>query len=399
MTINQQADLSQRQNFYCKIYVNDIELNPQNIISCTIREWIFDILPRIELIIMDDGVLSEAAVIKDNTIIHLIIGRDINDTELLEIEFIKQDHTIDTVSNKITNIMLTGLLKTTNTFFPVYNKAYRGSTSIDVVRSISSEMGLQFESSENMSTNDSMTWLQINQTNLQMIQHIIKRAYRSNDTMFCYASTNGKLNYKSLVLETNKSDNITAKLNLQKYSENILSEEDNNTIWYNSYDVKNIEGYANKTHANAIELNYIDFDSMQNKKQIISSRGPSFVNDALRSDQGQIIDQINYGFLFTKIRQKNVFNKYYEALVLNDHIKWGFFNQSLMININASKSVKLFDKVNLIVPSLLEDNINEVYSGEYIVGGIIHNISKSNIYRKQLSLHRPGTNRPEYGAT
>jgi hypothetical protein len=399
MPTNQVADVSQRQNFYCKLFINDVEIIPQNIISCTIREWIFDLLPRLELIIMDDGLLTEAKTLKDNTTIHLLFGRDINDDHLVEVEFIKQDHSVDIISNRITNITITGFLNTTNTFFPLYNRAFHNKSSVDVLRSIASEMNLTYETSQNLLTNDSMNWLQINQTNDKMIKHILKRSFKSNDTMFCYASINNKLNYKSLAIEANNTQTTNAKLDLRKYSDNVLQDEDRTTIWFNTYDIKNIEGFANRTAANAQKFSYLDYNTMQVQNQVVNSNIPTLVDDVVNSNTAQSVNYTNFGLLFTNVNQRNVFNKYFEAQILNEYIKWGFFNQSILININASKTVNLFDKIMLTLPSLIEENVNDVYSGEYIVGGILHNLSKNSIYRKQLSLHRAGINRSNFGVS
>jgi hypothetical protein len=397
MAINQQNDVSQRQNFYCKIFINDVELIPQNIISCTIRSWVFDFLPRLELIIIDDGLLTEVKPLKDNSTIHITFGRSINDEHLVDVEFTKQDHTIDVISNKITNIYLTGLLKTKNTFFPLYNRSFSKKTSKDVLKQIASDIGVKFITNHNFNTVDTMNWLQINQTNYDMVKHVLKHAYKADDTIFCYVDIEGKMNYTSLKTEADKVDIIPARLDLKKFSESILEDEDMSTLWYNTYDVKSIEGFSNLSKANGQRFSYFDGSSTEYKTQTISFNAPKLIDQEARSNKGETVEYTNFGQLFPNAKQKNVFNKYYEAQVLNDYVKWGFFNQSILINVNASKSINLFDKIAISIPSLIEQNNNDVYSGEYLVGGITHQLSKGNIYSKQISLHRAGTNKAEFG--
>ena len=70
----------------------------------------------------------------------------------------------------------------------------------------------------------------------------------------------------------------------------------------------------------------------------------------------------------------------------------GYFNYSVLLDINASIRLQLFDKVNLVVESLMTSEKDEVQSGEYIIGGIIHTFGNSTLYKKQISLHRNGYN-------
>jgi hypothetical protein len=71
----------------------------------------------------------------------------------------------------------------------------------------------------------------------------------------------------------------------------------------------------------------------------------------------------------------------------------------VVIQIDSECDVKLFDKINLVIPSLVSEEFNEVYSGMYLVGGIIHNVCINGIYKKMLSLHRNGMNKSEFVKT
>jgi hypothetical protein len=395
MTINQQNDVSQRQNFYCKLYINDIELIPQNIVSCVVRTWIFDILPRLELIILDDGVLTEIAPITDSTIIRISFSKNGDTSDIIDAEFIKQDHTVDNINNKISHISLTGIYKTSKTFYPLYNRSFHNKSSQNVLQTITREMGLTFVNVDNIKTTDNMNWLQINMCNYNMLKHVLDRAYKPNDAIFGYVDINNTFNITSLNSGLNKSDIKYAKYDINKYSATILDNKDIDTLWYNSYDIKNIEGYANNQFANGVMFSYFDYDerSIKNNKLLFND---TTVDNNIRSNNDPTIN-VNYGSLFTKIQQRNVFNKYYESQLLNKYKKWAFFNQSVLLNINSITDVNLFDKILLSIPSKIDNNINEVYSGEYIVGGIVYILSKNDIFRKQVSLHRVGTNKSDIG--
>ena len=67
----------------------------------------------------------------------------------------------------------------------------------------------------------------------------------------------------------------------------------------------------------------------------------------------------------------------------------------MFLNVNSQTIINIFDKVELIVPSLpIYDagSVNELIGGTYLVAGIIHHISKGGIYKKEISLHRNGFN-------
>ena len=62
-------DNSENQHFYAKVVLSDIngnsiEFPPRNIIYMVIREWVFadSFIPRIELIIHDDGTYTDIIV-------------------------------------------------------------------------------------------------------------------------------------------------------------------------------------------------------------------------------------------------------------------------------------------------------------------------------------------------
>ena len=60
--------------------------------------------------------------------------------------------------------------------------------------------------------------------------------------------------------------------------------------------------------------------------------------------------------------------------------------------VSISNKLNLFDRVNVEIDSLLpiESVRDEVHSGQYIVGGIIHQASKDSIYNNIVILFRNG---------
>ena len=102
---------------------------------------------------------------------------------------------------------------------------------------------------------------------------------------------------------------------------------------------------------------------------------------------------INFGFM----SNPNVFKDYYKALAQNQFYRYNLFSNTISMNINSSTDVKLFDRVNLGIPSTIfkGSGLNDVYSGDYLVTAITHYIGNGIEYQKQVMLSRNGINKAE----
>ena len=100
-------------------------------------------------------------------------------------------------------------------------------------------------------------------------------------------------------------------------------------------------------------------------------------------------------------QHSSVHNNYYLSMVQNDYVKQMFFSDYLQISIPADTDIRLFNRVTVVFPDSLHKQesviplIDKTNSGDYIVGGITHNISKDGPYSMILVLFRNGYNTPE----
>ena len=61
--------------------------------------------------------------------------------------------------------------------------------------------------------------------------------------------------------------------------------------------------------------------------------------------------------------------------------------------VNPTDRVKLMDIIKITIPSVISnDDINEVHSGKWLVGGITHALSIGGAYKRVLVLFRNGFN-------
>lgn len=395
-------------NFYLKMSIKGVSVDTPVVLNLTIREWIFDVLCRAEIEIYDNGRFVDQFPFEDNDEIKIELNNIETREPIIDCTFLLQDHEIlNAEPGKTDNLIIkmTALYKSSNILTPLYNRSFSNRNSAEVLRSLAAENGFRFES--NLKPADTMTWIQSNQTNMDFIKHVTSRSYIKDDTTFCYVNRNNKMCYVSLkdkVLNTSKVKTIffnmestilnTGQTNNEAI-ENRLSEErqkigSDNISFFMNWSYKNVSGTINKESSYGRGYNYYDLS-----KEIDSSY---FKDDVLltkhsnkeESKIGKKVADDDYGIIDTE----NTFEEYALAQTQNKFIKDDFFNSYLMIYTRPENDINLFDVVNVIIPSNLETNssINEVHSGKYIVGGIIHNIARRSIYNSVLILYRNGRN-------
>jgi len=238
-----------------------------------------------------------------------------------------------------------------------------------------------------------MTWLQLNQSNYDFINHVMERSYKANDTIFCYCDINKNLNMTSLKTEINKTP-LNARYDIKNYTKDRFDNtEDENTIWFNSYDYTNISGYNNKKNNYGVSYSYYDLEK-ENIDSITQDTSLLAEKTLKSSDYvGNIVKDFNM------VLQNNVYSDFSKAIVQNKYLKTNFFSFSISININPLSQVKLFDVLNVLIPSMpnyVEQEINDIYSGKYIVGANVYSVGRNNIFQKQLVLFRDGMDDSKY---
>ena len=189
-------------NFYCNLKIKGKQIITSNIVSLSIKEWIFDIVPRIELIINDDGMLTEVYPIQDGDQIMVELKKR-SDKTSINMAFSILSYTAGSMrGNKFMQIMIVGAMTVKNFYSPVQYRSFHNLSSKSVFQQIlSAEGGVPV--SAPVSTTDTMTWLQT-ASNMEFCKHVLRRSYVANDCMFLYADTTGTFNYTSLKTELEK---------------------------------------------------------------------------------------------------------------------------------------------------------------------------------------------------
>ena len=402
-------------NFIIKLSIKDVEVPSAAIVDIVLREWIFDVLPRLEIMISDNGRYIDQFPLEDNDKIVIELNHFIFEEAPIKAQFKLHDYEIiNSAPGKSQQalIKITALLDNNFLDFPIHNRSFSRKNSSEVFNDIFQEtkitnkqLGLRkFES--RVTPNDEMTWLQINQNNLQFLQHVLNRSYvNDNDTPFLYTNRNGTLVYTTLRTELKKKQQETPRmiynieasiLNSKNYSKEDLEEkleeekenEGNNQLYFYNWRYKNFAGCKNKTNSYGRRFSY--YDLTNSLMQEIKTDDHELSIHSLKEEDkiGKITRQDDYGILDTS----NVHDKYMLAKTQNQYLKENFFSSYLLVYTRPSNNLNLFDRVNVEVDSLLpiESVRDEVHSGQYIVGGIIHQASKDSIYNNIVILFRNG---------
>lgn len=373
--------------FYSKVRINGQLIANNNIDSLTIREWTLGFLPKLELTIYDAGALLESVNLRENDEIDVTLAKHFEVENQLNMVFLLNDYSVSVIGdNRMFQINISGFLKVEDMFIEK-TRSFNSSTSVDILRRIASESELGFRNPRNIISADKMNWIQSSKSNYEFIKHVLKRSNVYNDVLFFYADHKNEFVVTSLNKEIDKKEERIAKFNVSETE--TKTDPRDNTVYYNAYDILNKNGYVNKTIGYGSSVDY--YNTKENKcikyDRFKKMGEMSFVDDKYKGNtvygvQGGIYNNLNlYG------------EKYYESFIRNSFLIKNFFAFSVVIQINSEENINLFDKINLVMPSNITEEFNEIYSGSYLVGGIIHNIQSGGIYKKMLSLHKNGMNR------
>ena len=420
------------------VSIGDLIVDPVNIKYLVVREWAFDNsrIPRLELIIMDDGAFTDLELPHQGKIIELNIIKDKSDNveesslitlkgkyKIIDFEFQKSNSQQAGASFPIS---ITALLDIPNIFNIAPNVSYENKDSKTVLKSVASEFGLEFTTNI-AATSDSMNWLRINSSPLNFIQHVVERSFISeSDAALCYINKDKQLNYIS-INSAFSGEPIKCKYNLHIALSNTIEESINrgksinieenevmNSIWMSSYSIKNF--------SNSFELLNGGFSN--NVSLIDISTGSWSVPDGNSypeaSQKSSIIEVDNHAklisteldpnktsfngnrFIYNGILpgtikySQNVYGiDYYHSKTTRKNVLSGLLGMPTTIEINSNMPISIGDILDVDVPAsvhLEEDDVSEILSGNYIVLGILY-VVDNGFFKKILSIHRIGFNK------
>lgn len=376
-------------HFYCDMKIKDKQIITANIISLVIKEWIFDLVPRIEILLNDDGMLTEVYPLQDGDAITVELKKPA-DNKSIKLTFSLLSYTAGVMNgNKCMQMFIVGMLKVKDFYSPVQYRSFRNQPSTAVLRQILTSEG-RIELETKTQTNDTMTWLQTS-SNMDFCKHVLKRSFIANDTMFLFSDTTGKFTYTSYKTESDKPEEGIARFDIDKYSADTFEDAaDLKDYWYNTFKMCDVNPYVNATKTYGTAYNYYDTQTGKQLKTLTDNTPD--ITDLTAKDSNKI-NTISHRFNCGYLTNGNMHSRYYDALAQNDYYRYNFLSGlTLELNINALSKPRLLSKIKVILPSLLGMGDNEPLGGDYIVAGVMHTAVRGEMYKKQMVLVRNGFN-------
>lgn len=397
----------EQQNYYIRLTLKDkvdpgnnnepLYLEESNLLSLSIKENVLSILPRIDITMTDKGSLFETYPLVDGERLNVKLSVSKSDEDiLLDCDFLLSDFDFSPSTGNDTGVMrIIGTLYATDIFFPSESRTFN-DTSVEVFKKLTKEFGYKFSNPHNIVSNDNMKWYQLSSSKYDFIKHVLQRSYMNSDALFYYANTQNEFVCTSLNTEMDKDTQLEAKYDRDFAQIGKEVDELSNYVFYENFDVRNMVGLYHKE--TKYGQGYKGYDLKGNLFEGFSVPRKK-MTQLFNKDKDYDNNFSSQKYVGTVKSNPNLFQRYDLSRTQNNTLKRDFFAQSLSLSVNALSKVKLFDKLNVSIPSILINNsriINDVYSGFWLITGITHTVTINNTYRKELLLHRNGINKSEF---
>lgn len=392
------------QQYHLLMKINSVTVPTKNIQSFVLREWIFDHVLSMECFITDNGVFVEQSPLYDDCLVEVEFSKN-DEADKVVLKFGVNDFEIERQGSGdiFYGIRFTAIQKTVDMTMPVYTKVYpRQTVSTAIGNVIKNETDVKLV--KRVETNDSQNWYQIATSNNEFLYHLKKRSYVADEDMvFAYMTRYKEMVITSLKTECNKTPEFIAYnsdiASLDNGIDNVISKikDDKQKIkplYFKSHiKYKNVAGTLNKKAGYGINFSYYDFENLY-YHYLNYNYGPmtKYLNENKANSQ-KVVNSITYNSL-----HRNVHKNYLMGVCQNMYMGHSFFNSYIQIAIGPDMGVNLFDKITLNIPDAVGQIVNgkplldKVHSGDYIVGGILHDIRKDGMYSMILTLFRNGIN-------
>jgi hypothetical protein len=249
-------------------------------------------------------------------------------------------------------------------------------------------MGLNFKNKSKNPPSDLMKWIQFS-NNYNFLKHVLKRSYIANDCTFLYGDVANNLNFNSLSTVLNNVVKFNTVFD-RKLTENFVIGNNEDVLFFDSYDLSNTTDIYNDLGNYGVSYSETTTKNVVNKETVkYNKKGTDYFNIA-NSYSSNVVNHFDFG-MFNDL---NLFSNYNKAIIQNSYSRYNLFDINIRMNINNSTPVKLFDKINFEMPSVIErSSVNNCYSGHYHVTGITYKIISETPIIKEILISRCGINK------
>lgn len=390
------------QHHYVKMLINGIEVMSQNIISFTLREWIFAQTIEVQCTIMDSGTFTEHFPIYEDTPVELEIHVEGNSKPTF-LKLRMNDFEVErTNSGDLINVIQFSALPAIDDYFMTFrSRTFKHSSTTSTIKKTYDNIGVNVD--VRAESSDVQDWFQLSVDDYTFVRQLLKRSFVGlEDSPFLYMERDNKVVYTSLKTECGKTSVATLIENSflgtpDAVLKELQKDEKSKVGYFNpSTYRKNVASSLNKAGGYGAWVSYYDKTKFTN--YTVNYQYSPFTTYSN-------INKMNFGKYgrsdIFSTQHSSVHNNYYLSMVQNEYVKQMFFSDYLQISIPADTDIRLFNRVTVVFPDSLHKQestvplIDKTNSGDYIVGGITHNISKDGPYSMILVLFRNGYNTPE----
>ena len=383
--------------FYCRVFIKEAEITPDQIMLLAIRSWIFEKTPRLELQFRDGGKFISLFPLMDFDEIKVVIANEKKDVNYINAVFKLQDHFINQEGgNRKTYLYgITALLESKTFYFESKNRSFKNSNSSDIANIIASDSGLTPDIRK--TSNDKMTWYQINATDSEMVDHILDRSYtQDNDTTFAYVDAHSNFVYTTLKTEIIKKPKFKAVYFSDDVNPTVKTDLDDKNLKIKNFSLKSFNGTFNKSMSYNSNISY--YDQEGNVLIDITDDAHELTVNSLKNK-----DNIKYNTdtFVLGMQTSNMHSNYFKGKLQNVYERFNYFPVCVEVTFEMKNqpdaflkdetAINLFDIVDVEFVSNMTEK-NKIYSGKYIIGNITHQINASGVYIITLMLFRNGHN-------
>lgn len=366
--------------------VKGVQIPMNNIQICVVREWIFDILPRLEVVFSDVFNVVESVDLRQYDEIELTMKYDVDSKPNVSIKFtlltIEISPTGSGVPVKI--VQLTGVGAKKSFYYDIKSRSFSSSNSSVVVGSVFSGNGIE-NNSKNIKTNDSMNWMQCSVSDLDFLKHIKNKSYKTDDdSMFIYIDRKGFGNYNSL----KDKASLSPKVNFKYVTTPMPEKEKDNEVSYSNFTYKNLLGVSAVTEGFSDSVIQVGSDGEMEQTNFFDvSKKLNFLSD------NPYVYRTEKKFVRNSLQPRNTGNTYEQYFINKERKKLVerlFFSTMVIVSGLPHSKVNLMDVINLEIPVAKSSasDVSGKYSGDYLVGGMIHQLVGTNMYQCSYALFR-----------
>ncbi len=404
-----------------QVYYYNLELPAQGIKFLSIDSNAF--LPTFELQFIDIyNIMQDNGFPVDNAIIRIVIPSNNDALANIFMEFKIRKYNVEIMRDgKTRKVYMWGVCNIENLLIKEY-KAFKDSTSYDLIKQVAEESGLGFISNTTVSS-DKMTWLNPGMNNYKFLQEVISKSW-VGESGYVWGFVDMYYNINYIDVEKQLSQDINE---IKWIPTNIVSDNKNETpkeaqppvltnsqyttssntmfagesITNKSTDISLDRGYLRNVHFYDIDGNWKEKGGAYKNYVLdtITTSGSESTTVYLKGDEGNL-DFYNKNKSFhymDKLDTKNMYPDYLWAKVQNEENIFDLQKISIGIILAIPNyNIKRFEKISLLF-TYDNDNqagklVNKKLAGEWLVTGIKYEWNGNAIFQHVSLVKRELTN-------